>query len=608
MKKILIIGISLLLITNLFGRGTIVDSLSIYNKIEKENINKIEFQKVITKDSIFVISDEIKSTINGICVTGTGTLYSDTSLIRIIAIDIDGNEYLMYESTILSDEIGKIEFYKRSDEAFLLEPFSSRKVIIQLINAEVKIEELTYYNSTERDKQKRSQLRERLKKEIADKKLNAVKSYIKKNKMIWSAYNNSHATSTYSSKKKEYGEKYNTYGLEYYQDGFFKLPPSFSSDQFKLKSATTTAFVSEFDWRNRHGQNWLTPNKCQSGCWINNSINCNLDQTACTNAGGIYRSTNTCWAFAPIAAVEALTNLYFNQHIDYDLSEQQLVSYCNTYDNLTGYQTNALDAIQDHGAVPESCYPYIALKGDCNSACSNPQDRVSFYHYSYVFSEDDLKKSLISKGPMPCDMGAGWDHNNLFVGFGTVKVGDYIDFLGGNTIQSGDTNIGKTYWILKDNNTYTGWPYHAGFIYMLDKPVDAFAIDMPISSQVYDSGDIVCCDNDHDGYYWWGIGLPKPETCFLCSAAEEDGDDSNPNLGPMDEYGNCIQISSPYPFPDHQITSTVTWQNAQTECGNVVVKNGGNLTINGATINLEANANFSVEVGGIFTFNSGTIQ
>lgn len=85
-------------------------------------------------------------------------------------------------------------------------------------------------------------------------------------------------------------------------------------------------------------------------------------------------------------------------------------------------------------------------------------------------------------------------------------------------------------------------------------------------------------------------------------------DESNPNLGPMDVYGNCTPITTPYTSPEHQITTTETWQSTTTECGDVIVKNGGNLTVNGATINLEGNATFSVETGGILTFNSGTIQ
>lgn len=42
--------------------------------------------------------------------------------------------------------------------------------------------------------------------------------------------------------------------------------------------------------------------------------------------------------------------------------------------------------------------------------------------------------------------------------------------------------------------------------------------------------------------------------------------------------------------------------------GRIGINNGGNLTISGATINLEGNATFSVELGGTLTFNSGTIQ
>lgn len=158
---------------------------------------------------------------------------------------------------------------------------------------------------------------------------------------------------------------------------------------------------------------------------------------------------------------------------------------------------------------------------------------------------------------------------------------------------------------LKSTSVLT--PYHPGYIYMLDKPEYSYIINMPISSQIYSTNNIICSDNDHDGYYWWGIG-PKSATCLLCSTNQEDGDDSNPNLGPMDEYGNCTVISSPYPYPKHLVTSTETWESTIFECGDVIVKNGGNLTINGGIINLEGNATFSVEVGGTLTFNSGTIQ
>ena len=61
---------------------------------------------------------------------------------------------------------------------------------------------------------------------------------------------------------------------------------------------------------------------------------------------------------------------------------------------------------------------------------------------------------------------------------------------------------------------------------------------LPITSIKYTDANIVC--EDRDGYYYWGIG-PKPATCPNCPD-EEDGDDSDPTLGPMDEFGNCRQL------------------------------------------------------------------
>ncbi|MCK9311971.1 MAG: hypothetical protein M0P26_06810 [Bacteroidales bacterium] len=78
-------------------------------------------------------------------------------------------------------------------------------------------------------------------------------------------------------------------------------------------------------------------------------------------------------------------------------------------------------------------------------------------------------------------------------------------------------------------------------------------LNTPITSLNYTDTDIVCADRDGDGYYYWGIGS-KPTHCPLCAPDEPDGDDSNPNLGPMDEYGYCAEIT---PLVEN-ITSTQT--------------------------------------------------
>lgn len=65
-----------------------------------------------------------------------------------------------------------------------------------------------------------------------------------------------------------------------------------------LKSAVVD-FIDSFDWRNRHGINWDTSVKHQG------------------SGGG-------CRAFATVSETELYVNLYYNQKLDLDLSEQDV--------------------------------------------------------------------------------------------------------------------------------------------------------------------------------------------------------------------------------------------------------------------------------------------
>ncbi len=180
--------------------------------------------------------------------------------------------------------------------------------------------------------------------------------------------------------------------------------------------------------------------------------------------------------------------------------------------------------------------------------------------------------------------------------------------------KAGNSSNGYNYGVM--GTTYgtqsgagiVGTTKHAngGYVYIFDNSsnIYAYTTEIPYSTNAHNR---ICTDADNDGYYWWGTGS-KPDSCPVCAPSTPDGDDSNANLGPMDAYGNCTPISSPYTHPAHEVTSTETWQSTTTECGDVIVKNGGNLTINGATINMDGNAEFLVEIGGILTFNEGVIQ
>lgn len=221
MKKGIIFSI-FYLSTIYLGLCSGIDSLDVYNKIEKKTIYFTELQTNYKNSTAFDLQKKTETNIDGICVTGKGILFSDSSLIRIIVKDIFNNEYLIYESTILYDNIGEIKFANQMYETFLVDSFKPEKIIINLVDAEVKIEKITYFESTYKDIN-RNKIHGEIQKDVIDYRFNKVQSYIKKNKMIWSAGINSSFPISHQLLKELYGDKYNTYGIEYYKDGFFSL-------------------------------------------------------------------------------------------------------------------------------------------------------------------------------------------------------------------------------------------------------------------------------------------------------------------------------------------------------------------------------------------------
>jgi hypothetical protein len=227
-------------------------------------------------------------------------------------------------------------------------------------------------------------------------------------------------------------------------------------------------------------------------------------------------------------------------------------------------------------------------------------------------SASSTKDALINKGPVSSGIS---NHAMALVGYKTIEEGDYVrhytddDEYTDVYVTSGSPLIGETIWIYK-NSYGTDWGEEGGYLYAFkdySTSNSSNEIVTPVYSLNYSDNDIRCTDNDNDGYCWWGIGS-KPSSCnCLCCAPEPDGDDSNPNLGPMDNYGNCQAITTPYCCPT-EVTSTETWTTTRNDCGGVVVKSGGNLTLYGATINLPDGKTFAVETGGTLTFNQGIIQ
>lgn len=72
--------------------------------------------------------------------------------------------------------------------------------------------------------------------------------------------------------------------------------------------------------------------------------------------------------------------------------------------------------------------------------------------------------------------------------------------------------------------------------------IGPYKLSTPITTLNYTNNDIVISDTDNDGFYFWGIG-PKPSSCSSYVPDIADGDDSNPLLGPLDQYGYCENLN-----------------------------------------------------------------
>ncbi len=264
-----------------------------------------------------------------------------------------------------------------------------------------------------------------------------------------------------------------------------------------------------FDWRNVHGENYLTPVRSQGGC-------------------------GSCWAFAAVAAVEGNALAYLNKpNLDLDLSEQDILSCSNAGSCGGGSSSTALDYIKNDGVSLESCFNYQAKDEDdgvyCSDKCSDWQnDAWSVNNVYYVSSptEDEIKSAILNYGSLSVSFKVYSDFYSYDSGVYEPTTDSHSGWHAVSMVGFGTEN-GKDYWLCK-NSWGTGFGidgyfkikrgtcYIDNYIRYVDYP------EPPVSMQVS------CTDNDGDGYYYWGIG-PKPSYC-PSSPDISDCDDSDPNV------------------------------------------------------------------------------
>ena len=575
----------------------------------KGQINTVKWELVTSKTTSIPFQTE-PSSIGGLAVSGSIVKYSNDYLVRMVLVDKEGHEHLiMEEYNAVNDEC---EFYFENycEETAILNAVSPDSIRIYVWNALVSICDIQYRIAFAKmsDKNAFMKLFNDIRGEQLAIKVNKINIYNYNNKKLWRAGVTSISLMRYEERKGLLGfpDEASTGGYEFYTDGFFEIGDEECANNTPL--TRNNNYIGEFDWRLRHGKNWITPNKHQG-------------------------HSGYCYFFTCVACTEALTNLYFNKQLNVNLSEQELACCSginNPYDNGilydTTYMRKPLDYLITNGVCDSIAYPFVDSVATCRSSEITPNELIKIGGYKLIdnTNEDSLKRALIKHGPLVSGVrywgynpnGTTWhiNHAMLIVGYGQLHVGDtiyywiesngYID--GKYVVTPDDPRVGQTYWIYKNSYGLDGDSARLGYKYIIHYNYArsmnyTYYLKPPIISMNHSDNEIVCEDADGDGLYFWGIG-DKPAHCPSWVSDTPDGDDSNINYGSIDEYGNLDVLPTGYTIKDpltYSLNNSISYR--------LGIVNGGIYTITG-TMTMIGDSKIRVCEGGVLIVDGGTIQ
>ena len=576
MKKILKL-LTLLLISQ------IMHAQYLSNKFKLgSDASDIPFDLSTNSDTICYLG--IQNEISGLSLSGNVTLDNDgDSYVRVILKDNNNHEYLVYESYPLMQDSLFEQFQNTAIETIRLNGIVPSLIRIEIKNATINCEKLHLSCGT----------RQILPNEIAECRkeqtqyiVNRLNDKLTQRNMKWRAGVTSMSEKSFEDKKNLFGENVpELFGFDYYIGGVFVVPMNNKTRIQLLERDSSNNYVSEWDWRNRHGRNWMTSVKEQ------------LD--------------NTCWAFSAVGALEAYINLYYNRRLKYNLSEQELRSCCTTGPNGGGDFFTALSYIRRNGLVLESCFPYVGQYVNCSNKCESPTELIHIQSRNRIYYDENIIKEKLFIAPVLFTI-APWNHQVVIAGYKTIRHGDVIyNGYSHNAVtitikqnSSDSVYIGKTAWLIK-NSWGENWG-NSGYGYIIadceEEP--SCYIDGRITSMIHTDNDIICNDKDGDGYYFWGIG-EKPPYCPSWVPDIPDGNDANANEGSLDAYG-FLERLNPDTIPTLVISNNVEYNTRQSIYSHIRITPNGTFTVKD-TINLFGRATITIENGGKLIIDGGVI-
>jgi hypothetical protein len=550
----------------------------------------------------------------GLLIDADVTLPELDSFARITLVDDTGDEYLVYESYLLLAGESTFSVTDTCEETCRLDGVMVSELKIETKNNATI--DITKTNEVTDEAEAISEDEENTRREaLLDQKVEKLNAEITRNNLHWTAGKTSFARLSYAEKNEMYeGAVPSFQGFDYYIGGVFEtIADSYSriagislskfaylhsefimdisvfmikelslNKEFgyfenslelgDVKSGTLDSlYVDSWDWRDMHGADSAgsyyfdgNPDSQENGNGWATSVK---DQRSC----------GSCWAFAVTGATEALANIYYNQHYDLDLAEQDALSCSGAGSCGGGWPSVTLDYYTSTGVVDEACFPYTATDQSCSNRCSNPAERVKISGRVDFTNktEDNLKGMIVDYGPMSGGI-YSWSHAMVLLGWHTDQYGStYWTFKNSWGVNWGDSGYGY----VKTSITNIGWTH---------------ALINPVTST--QSRPIRCVDADGDGYYNWGISANKPASCPGGIPDEKDCDDSNPSLVSYSENYSCIALLyDTYANPgSHSFNGVLVNQTSQAR--EILIRNMGEDAIQVSNILIENTDNFSLNL------------